>query len=91
MTIYEIELVLHYHCSSAQDRVQTEGRVNDFYYETVRRLVDTGLLKRLESNEHGVSLECTEKGSAYARALQEVPLPTPCWLVEWPTTRIVDQ
>lgn len=78
MTLYEIEILAHYHCSRRDWMGPSFG--NDLYNKTMDGFVSQGLLVRTHDTESPMYLP-TERLHAYINFLQEVPLPVE--VAEW--------
>ncbi len=92
MTPYEIDIALWYH-TRAEDHPQVkrlrtpEGSGAGLVSDTFVMFVETGMLRCLsvsERNISGILYVATDKLNAYCSALQQVPLPTQKWVVDWP-------
>lgn len=85
-----IEIMLHYHCTSARDY-----RHGDFsapaVREFIRTFVDAGLLEHIKSDTSNPKprYQITEGGRLYVQELENVPLPVRrmCWVHPEPIRR----
>ena len=74
MTPYELELVLHFHCSKSEfARADAAG-----YRGTVDSLIDIGIVAY--ADDAGVG-ELTDKGRAYVKLLCSMPIPVQGWSI----------
>lgn len=82
MTPYEIEILLHYHCSMGDYHGPSRG--NPLYMETMDNFIQLGLLTENSKMEEGPDYSPTEKLHIYVEALQQVPLPVYRMPGNWP-------
>lgn len=74
MTIYELRILMHYHCCVDEPREKQAP----IWQDTVVRLFKLGLLVNDLSDEMR-SFRLSDKGTAYVEALQRLPLPVQRW------------
>lgn len=89
MTPFEIDILLWYHCRAEDHPVVTDGRARQegLARETIQSFLDRGLLRLMAPRsdmQPRLAYALTDRGDAYCRALQLVPLPDARWHVDWP-------
>ncbi len=83
MTCFELGVMLHYY--ARVDDCEAMLRNPPIWPETIHMLLEQRLLEAVPSDEkRDAAYRITERGKAFAEALQLVPLPTQHWRVDWP-------
>lgn len=86
MSPYELGIMLHYYAHV--DDHESVIRNPPIWGETCSRFQDNDLIECVPREEvKDAVYRITSRGRAFVEALEDVPLPSQRWVVEWPTTR----
>lgn len=84
MTPYEIGVILHYYISPEDHPDTKRSPASSAHLEHALATLYSEDLLTQNGSQQGRSLLLTERGKAYAEALQQVPLPVQKWVTIWP-------
>ena len=80
MTIYEMGILMHYHCRCIDH--EDLDRQPPVWKPTIEDFLRRGLLIGISGGNMRYNI--TERGRVYVKALERVPLPEPSWTIRWP-------